>query len=100
MGAPRYGKFLGIPGGLALAGCVHFRYGHLSHAVCGVSDPYVPMVSAGISWRNGGPGRGDRLCRDEHHGSESRIPHFTVVVLRALVAVRGDLSDRALQDGR
>src|SRR5208282_6220537 len=31
LGPPGHGKFLGISGGLALAGRVHFRYGDLSH---------------------------------------------------------------------
>src|SRR3989475_7919003 len=47
LGAPRYGQLLGIPGGLALAGGLDLRHGHLPHAVRPLSESSVPLVRQG-----------------------------------------------------
>src|SRR5262249_3979017 len=44
MGAAGTRKFLGISGGMVVAGGQHFRYGHLSDALCRVFDAPIPVL--------------------------------------------------------
>ena len=83
LGAPRYGKFLGISGSLALAGRLDFRYGDLSHAICGLPHSHVPLVSGGKSGMVGCARRGDRLRLTEYRRRESSFAHVSVAVLRS-----------------
>jgi len=91
MGAPRDGEFLGISGGLAVAGSVHFRYGDLSHAVCRVPDAHVPVVPGEPSRSAGGAGSGRDLRGPQYCRSEGGLDDFAVAILPFVGALCGDL---------
>src|SRR4029077_7847045 len=88
LGAPRHGKFLGISGSLALAGRFDFRYGDLSHAVRGLPDAHVPMVSTGKSRMVGSTGGGDCVRSFEYCRRESCFADVTVAVFRLVSTLR------------
>ena len=74
LGAPRHGELLGISGSLAVAGGHHFRYGDLSHAVCGLPDAAVSLVRGGASRSDGRAGGGDGLRAAEYCRGEAWFP--------------------------
>src|SRR5581483_1737826 len=96
LGAPRYGKFLGISGSLAFAGGLHFRYGDLPHPVRRLPRPRLPLVQRGTSRRDGRTGGGDRLRAAEHRWREGGLGHLAVALLSSVVAISADHRARSV----
>ena len=57
----RHGQFLGLSGGLAVAGGLDLRHGDLSHAVRALPQPAVSLVRGRASRGDGGAGSGNSL---------------------------------------
>src|SRR5581483_8416798 len=100
MGAPRDGKFLGLPGGVAFTCGVGLRYGHLSDIVCGLSGADVSVVLDQSPRRDRWTGHRQRERCSEYCGSQGGFGHLRVVVLSTHCAIRFGSGDCAIRARR